>query len=257
MLFAAMLVADLVVPKLYAHGAPRWTLHGKADDAFDFIAAVPLLAAIPVLVIAGSRSQTHRWRVALAGSYVYIVYQLLISTSSTRVGPLFIAYCATLALAAVGLFTLLKKLRRDHGSIDRRSARLAGAFLVGIGTLFAASWLTLDLPTLLDGTPSRDLSLFSNPLRVIDLSFVVPTHILVGMWIWQRRSAGELYAPILLSFDVIMSASMGGMMLAIELVGGVAAMPVAIAMFGIAGIEALVLVRVLDGQPRRPSDSSM
>ena len=257
MLFAAMLVANLVVPKLYAHGAPRWTLHGKADDAFELIAALPLLAAMPVLVIAGSHSQTRRWRVMLAGSYVYIVYELLISASSARIGPLFLAYSVTLALAVVGLFTLLTKLRRAHRSIDRRSARMAGAFVLGVGTLFAASWLTLDLPTVLDGTPSRDLGLFSQPVRVIDLSFVVPTHIIVGVWIWRRRSAGELYGPILLSFDVIMSASIGGMMLAVDHFGGRAALPLAIAMFGIAAVATLVLVRVLDGQPRRPSESSM
>jgi hypothetical protein len=246
-LFAAMVVADIAVPSIDAHENAYWTLR---EDAFDLIAAVPLLGAVPLIVIAGMRSRSYRWRVALGGGYSYIVYQLVIYTSAVRFGPLFLVYYVTLGLAAFGLLTIVRKLRRHRQPIDRYTARLAGSFLVGTGVLFAVLWLALDLPTLLNATPPRDLGLFMNPVHVIDLSFVVPTRIVVGMWLWQRRSAGELYAPILLAFGVIMAASIGGMMIAIELMGGVAALRVAIAMFALAACEALVLARVLRRQAR-------
>src|SRR4051812_33419731 len=97
-LFAAIVIADLAVP---AGDAERWTLH---EEAFDLIAAVPLLAVLPLLVIAGHCSRTHRWRVVLAGSYGYIVYSLLIYSLDALFGPVF--YCATLGLATFGLITV-------------------------------------------------------------------------------------------------------------------------------------------------------
>jgi hypothetical protein len=109
-------------------------------------------------------------------------------------------------------------------------------------------WLAQDLPAVLANTPPRELAdtgLATNPVHVLDLSFVLPVHILVGIWLLQRRSGGELYGPILLAFGVLMAASIGGMMVAIKVMGGEASMAVAIAMFVLAAIEGLLLVRML------------
>ena len=109
-------------------------------------------------------------------------------------------------------------------------------------------WLAEDVPAMLRDTPPRTLvetGLFTNPVHVIDLAFVLPLHVLAGVWIWQRRREGELLAPIVLAFGVLMSASIGGMMLVMHVTGEEAAAPVTVAMFVVAASTAAVLVRLL------------
>lgn len=99
---------------------------------------------------------------------------------------------------------------------------------------------------MLGNTPSQALVLFTNPVHVIDLSFVLPAHILIGVPLWQRRPAGERYAPIVLAFGALMAASIGGMMLVI---GG--ALPVVAIMFTLAAATAFVLARVIRSAAQR------
>jgi hypothetical protein len=113
--------------------------------------------------------------------------------------------------------------------------------------LFGALWLAEDVPAVLAGTPSPSLAetgLFTNPVHVIDLSLVLPAHIIAGTLLWQGRVKGAVYGPILLSFGVLMSASIAGMLIAIALAGGSAPGPVIGAMLAVALVTAAILWRV-------------
>ncbi|NVB81168.1 MAG: hypothetical protein HOV81_22420, partial [Kofleriaceae bacterium] len=104
----------------------------------------------------------------------------------------------------------------------------AAAFLVAVGVAFALLWLAEDIPAVLTG-PSPALAetgLFTNPVHVIDLSFVLPAFLVAAVQLWRRRSDGFLYAPVLLAFGAVMAASIAGMMVVIRLSGGVA--PIAV-----------------------------
>ena len=71
-------------------------------------------------------------------------------------------------------------------------------------------------------------------------------HVLAGVWIWHGRTAGKLLAPIMLAFGALMAASIGGMMVVMQVTGAApAATPVAIAMFVVAGCAVAVLARLL------------
>lgn len=241
---AIISIAGLVVPSMYARETPAWAAQAFGQDWFDLVVAAPWLLVCGWFAAGGS----YRWRVLLAGAYAYVVYELVIYAFAVHFNAMFLIYCATLGLAAYALIALILELANNVEPIDRRAARLAGGALIAIGVVFAGLWLAEDVPALLRGThPASldDTGLITNPVHVMDLAFVLPAHILVGVWLWRRRERGELLAPIVLGFGVLMAASIGGMLIAIRLTGGDAPVPVIAVMLAIATGTGLILRRLL------------
>ncbi len=252
LLLAAVSLGGLLTDA-YAREQPAWLDQAVGQDWFDLVIAAPWIAICAV----GART-SRSWRVLLAGAYAYTVYEMLIYAFAVHFNALFLAYCATLGLAAFGLIALLGELRADPPAIDRRGARLGGGFLVALGAVFALMWLAEDLPAVLHAAPPPSLvetGLFTNPVHAIDLSFVLPAHVVTGALLWRRRDAGLLYGPVVLAFGVMMAASIGGMMVAIALRGGEAAIPVIDAMVLVTVASAGVLARLLRARAaaRRPA----
>jgi hypothetical protein len=243
-LLAMLSLGGLLIPSVYARETPAWLLQARGQDWFDLLIAVPWL----VICGLGARTGSYRWRVLLAGTYAYVAYEMFIYAFAVHFNSLFLVYCATLGLAAFGLIAAIDDLRHNRRALDRRASQLAGAFLVGIGGIFALLWLAEDVPAMLSNTPPASLvevGLLTNPVHAIDLSFVLPAHIIVGLAVWNRRRSGELFAPILLAFDVIMGASLAGMMIVIALIGGGAPIPLIVALLALAGASAAMTARVL------------
>ncbi|HSD86241.1 MAG TPA: hypothetical protein VLB44_01960, partial [Kofleriaceae bacterium] len=229
---------------LYAREAPAWVLQARGQNWFDLLIVVPWL----VICGLGARTTSYRWRVLLAGSYAYVVYEMFIYTFAVHFNSLFLVYCATLGIAAFGLIAATDELRHNRRALDRRVSHLAGAFLVGLGAMFTLLWLAEDIPAMLRNTPPPSLveaGLFTNPVHAIDLSFVLPAHIVVGVAVWHRRRSGEVFAPVLLAFGVVMSASIAGMMIVIALIGGEAPLPLIVALVALSGATAAMTARVL------------
>lgn len=252
LLLAAVSLGGLLTDA-YAREQPAWLDQAVGQDWFDLVIAAPWIAICAV----GART-SRSWRVLLAGAYAYTVYEMLIYAFAVHFNALFLAYCATLGLAAFGLIALLGELRADPPAIDRRGARLGGGFLVALGAVFALMWLAEDLPAVLHAAQPPSLvetGLFTNPVHAIDLSFVLPAHVVTGALLWRRRDAGLLYGPVVLAFGVMMAASIGGMMVAIALRGGEAAIPVIDAMVLVTVASAGVLARLLRARAaaRRPA----
>ncbi len=245
-LLAVMSLGGLLT-SAYDREAPAWVEQAVGQDWFDLVIAAPLIA------ICGLCARTSpRWRVLLAGAYAYTVYELSIYVFAVHFNALFLIYCATLGLAAFALIALLGELRDEAPAIDRRAAHVGGGFLVALGAIFGLMWLAEDLPAVMRNTPSAVLAetgLLTNPVHAIDLSFVLPAHVVVGVMLWRRARAGELYGPGMLAFGVLMSASIGGMLVVIALRGGAAAVPVIAAMFAVAIASAAILARVLRVAP--------
>ena len=232
----------------YARETPAWTAQAVGQDWFDLLIAAPWIA----ICARGARTGSYRWRVLLAGAYAYTVYEMAIYAFAIHFNALFLAYCAMLGLASFGLIALAIDLSRRVERVDPRAARLAGVFLVALGGVFGLLWLAEDIPAILRDEPSPALAatgLFTNPVHVIDYALVLPAHVLAGVWLFRAHAAGELLAPIVLAFGVLMAFSIGGMMLVMHAIGAAAAAPVTVAMLLVGGLTATVLGRVWRREP--------
>lgn len=244
LLLAAVSLGGLLSPA-YSRELSPWTAQAVGQDWFDLLIAAPFIA----LCGTAARRGSYRWSVLLAGAYAYTVYEMFIYTFAVHFNALFLLYCATLGLAGFALVAIAIDLSRRTETVDRVAGRVAGSLLVGIGCIFALMWLAEDVPAMLHNAPSKTLietGLFTNPVHVIDLAFVLPAHVLAGVWLWRQRRAGELLAPIVLAFGILMAASIGGMMVVIRIAGSAEApIGVIIAMFAVAAASAAALARVL------------
>lgn len=246
LLLGAVSLAGLTTTA-YAREMPAWTAQAIGQDWFDLLIAAPFIALCGV----AARKGSYRWSAILAGAYAYVVYEMFIYAFAIHFNALFLVYCTTLGLAGYALVALSLDLANRVEPVARGPARLAGGYLVGLGGAFALLWLAEDIPAVFRNTPSPALvetGLFTNPVHVIDYAFVLPAHVLAGVLIWRRQRSGELLAPIVLAFGVLMSASIGGMMVVMHVTGVEAAAPVTIAMFVVFAITTVILAVVLRAQ---------
>lgn len=240
-LLATLSLAGLALPGLYARELPEWVAQARGQDWFDLVIASPWLA----ICAARARHESRGWNILLAGAYAYVVYELVLYAFAVHFNALFLIYCATLGLAGYALIAIAVELARAEDRVDRRAAHLGGGVLVAVGLLFAALWLSEDVPAMMTGVPPATLTatgLFTNPVHVLDLAFVLPAHVLAGVWLW--RGHRTLLAQVVLAFGILMAASIGGMLIVMRLAGSAAPIPVAIVLFVVAAANALVLARL-------------
>jgi hypothetical protein len=85
----------------------------------------------------------------------------------------------------------------------------------------------------------------TNPVHVLDLSLVLPAHVASGVLLLRKRPLAYLAAPIILAFDVLMAASIGGIVAVMFLRGVVESVAVAGAIAVLSFTAAVLLIRLL------------
>ncbi|MBV8761309.1 MAG: hypothetical protein JO257_28690 [Deltaproteobacteria bacterium] len=234
-MLATLSVSGITLPGPYARELPAWIAQARGQDWFDLWIAVPWLTICATRARDGART----WSLLLAGAYAYVVYALAIHAFAIHFNALFLVYCTTLGLAGYALIALALELAATEDRVDRRAAHLGGGLLVTLGALFGALWLAEDVPAMMTGvTPTAlgDTGLFTNPVHVLDLAFVLPAHALAGVWLWRRHRT--VLAQVVLAFGIVWAASIGAMVVA------TGAAPLAVGMFVAAAASAVVFVRV-------------
>jgi hypothetical protein len=240
-------LGGILFPSTYARETASWAAQAIGQDWVDLVVAVPWLAISGALARRGSR----RALLLFGGGLLYTAYELVIYAFSVRFNSLFLVYCATLGLSLFALGGLLAGLvGQDARSwyADRAPRRTAAAFLIGVGGLFALLWLAEVLPATLRGSippPVAEATIPTNPVHVMDLSFILPLHFVAGMSLARRRPLGLALAPILLAFDALMALSIAGMMVVMRLRGFDAAPPIMTAMALLSVASAVLLSRML------------
>jgi len=252
-LFGAMSLAGLLIPSMYARETSNWTVQAIAQDWFDLTVAVPCLVLGAILAARGSMPGV----LVLGGALLYAVYTLLIYTLAIHLNAMFLVYCATLGLALFSLITLARSTASEAVQAafgPRVPRRLVAGFLVFVGIAFGAVWLSELVPAALSGEPPPSLvatGLFTNPIHVIDLSFVLPLHVVAGVALWRRRPLGFLLAPVLLGFGVLMTSTIAVLAVMMERQGvAQGGYPVAVAMAGVAAVSLALLLWLLSTRLR-------
>jgi hypothetical protein len=240
-------VGGILVPSTYARETVNWKAQAIGQDWVDLLLAVPWL----VLTGIGAWRGSCRASLLLAGGFAYTAYEFVIYAFAVHFNVLFLVYCAALGLSIVALIgTLGTVMKHDpsSGYGGRVPIRLGGGFLIAVGIVFGLLWLSEIVPALARGVvPSSiaEAGLFTNPVHVIDLSVVLPAHIICGIWLIRRRRLAYAIAPIILGFGVLMALSIAGMMVVMRIRHAEVNLVVAGAMTVVAIASAAVLVTFL------------
>lgn len=233
-LFAVMSVAGLFGATTYAREAPAWGEQAIAQDLFDLVLGCPAL----VLAAAWAGRGSRRGLLVYAGTLLFAVYTAAIYAFAVHLNAAFLVYCAALGIGVYSLIGALGRLwqaRQGIGLAADVPRRSAGGFLVAVGAVFALLWLGQLVPAAIRGTIPDELAatgLLTNPVHVLDLSFILPLHVIAGVALWRRRSPIWLLGPVLLVFGTLMAASIA----VLAFVAGSAS--VTVAMGGLAAVSA-------------------
>jgi hypothetical protein len=236
----------------YARETPNWAAQAVGQDWVDLVLAAPWLIVSGVVALRGSR----RALFTLAGGFAYTVYELVIYAFDIHFNSLFLVYCAALGLSSFALAGIAVRLVREDVTswyLQPIPTRAVGIFLTAVGALFAAAWLGDIVPAIARGTAPQaiaDAGLVTNPVHVLDLSVVLPIHVIAGISLVRRRPAGHALGPIVLAFDVLMAASIAGMMLVMRQRGFNVSWAVTGGMTSLSLASAGALVLVLRRVPR-------
>lgn len=237
LLFVVISLAGLFGATTYQYEAPAWLEQAIAQDWFDLVVACPALVATAIWAGRGSR----RGLIVFAGALLFAVYTAAIYAFAVHLNVVFLVYCAALGIALYTLIGVLGRLWQARG-IDPVPQRAAGGLLVGVGVAFGLLWLAQLVPAAIEDTVPADLAatgLATNPVHVIDLSFILPLHVIAGVALWRARSALWFLGPVMLVFGALMASSIA------FLAARAGAGPVAIAIGALAFGSAVFAVSVL------------
>jgi hypothetical protein len=245
-LVAVASLAGILMPAVYAKETASWAAQGIGQDWIDLVLVAPLVALCGVGILRGSR----RAFLVLAGALVYLMYSFVLYAFAVHFNVLFLVYCATLGISFYALLGITSHLQDVHatewfgGKAPLR--RFGGVFLILVAVAFGGLWLSAVIPSLVRGEPPAELEdagLITNPVYVLDLAFVLPGILVAGVLLLRNRGPGAVLAPIAASFNVLMTAALIGMMVAMNARGVTANLTIAAAM----GVLTLISTGLLIG----------
>ncbi len=168
------------------------------NDLVTLVVAVPVMAYSLFLSSRGSARAQALW----LGSLLYMAYNFAFYLFGTAFNSLFLVYTALFALSVYAIAILLRTLDPDgisgqfHPSI---AMKWLSGYMLLVGILLGLFHTVLSLGYVFTGEVPEMISLYDHPTNLIaalDLSVVVPLHILAAVLLWQGRPWGFLLAVI-------------------------------------------------------------
>jgi len=202
----------------YQYETENWALQARGQDVGNLLAIVVLVFAT-MRMRAGSVRAAQVW----VGTQFYLLYAYLVYAFAVHLGRLFLVYVAILGLVAFSLIAVLPAVLRGAAPVvHARDRAVAGSVLIGTGALFALLWLSELIPALISGEVPASLELAGliiNPVHVIDLSFVLPGMIVVGVLGIRGTRVAAALSLALLIFSALMGLSIVAAMILITAAG--------------------------------------
>lgn len=212
--------AGVFNPATYAQDEPFFATQGIAQDFISLFVTVPVMLVSFVFALRDS----HRARLIWLGMLGYTLYSYILYAFYVRFNSLFLVYVATLALT---LYTFIGAITTtDHHTV--RTAVLAhrenpakfrrrnAVVLFTIAGLFYLLWLSEIVPALLAGvTPQGilDNGLPTNPVHVLDLSFLLPGLIITGILLLKDHPLAYVITPIIYSYAAMLGLAIIAMVI--------------------------------------------
>src|SRR6266487_3640732 len=207
-LIAVTAYCGLFIKGTYALETTDWYVQSIGQDMFD------LFIMAPVLIITGIMLYKRKiFTIIFAGAELYIIYTFIIYCFSLHFNYLFLVYCCILGLSVYSFIYFLASLNlreiKDWNN-EKAPLKLIGIYLIATGILFYFLWLSDIISAILRNTIPAVITengLFTNPVYVIDISFILPGFIMAGTNLLKRTSIGFSLAPVMLLFAALMSVS--------------------------------------------------
>ncbi len=249
LLVAAASLGGLLINDMYAAESGDWLAQCLAQDLFDLCIAVPALLLSLLLYEKGSRIAFF----LLTGLLVFLIYTFIIYTLSVHFNSFFLVYCFALALSSYSLIVLLYGV--GSGTVKgwfgiRQSETVSITYLLFFAALFYLLWLADIIPSIASGKVPAILEqtgLLTNPVHVVDLSFLLPGFVVTAMLLKKRHSLGYVFAPTIMAFSIVMTLSIATIVFYEYAKGFVPQYSVGIAMIVSSILSLLVLLHFTRG----------
>lgn len=201
---------SLLTPDFYDQETFNWQVQSLGQDGINLILVVPFLVITSFLQYKGHRKASPVW----AGTMLYIAYTYAIYCFNIHFNILFIAYCFIFGSSFYAVSYFLYTQRSFNANPESNPARtirvVTACYFLTNASLFFSLWLSdLILSTLQGRIPAsiKEAGLYTNPVHVLDLSVVLPGVFMSGILLLKKKSPANSIIPVLLTFFILMNAT--------------------------------------------------
>ncbi|MES2374251.1 MAG: hypothetical protein V4557_16860 [Bacteroidota bacterium] len=215
LLTALMIVVSVVAmctENFYHFESANWQVQSMGQDMINLFLIVPCLLVTAFLFRRGSKNAG----LVLCGTLLYIAYTFTIYCFDIHFNRLFLLYCMCLGLSlySTGYVIYIQcYVNISPIALPQKSVlRIIGIYFIFIATSFYFLWLSEIIPATIHGRLPKSLletGLVTNGVHVIDLSFFLPGIFIAGIVLLRKKPIGLVFAPVLLSFFILMDITIG------------------------------------------------
>ncbi len=239
--------AGIFIQGTYSKETANWTAQALGQDIIDLFLVTPFLLFTSWFSYKDNKFALMLW----GGGMVFVIYTFLIYCFALHFNYLFALYCFILGLSFYSfLYFLLSQNKQPvtvwfDGDIP---AKTTGILFIVTSCLFYFLWLSEIIPSMIINSVPKtvlETGLFTNPVHVIDLALLLPGAFVVGILLLKKKPLGLLLAPVLLVFFILMSITIGTLIIVMKAKGIEAEYSIAVIFFILAFIYIVLLVRYL------------
>ncbi len=218
---AASSLGGLLLPEIYAKETPSWAAQAQGQDFVDLLFVTPLLIFSAFLAQKGKKF----FLFLQGGILINLVYAYLQYGFFLHFNHFYFLYCAGLGLSVYALVLYgmeFQKARVEAWFNLKKSIKLPALYFLATTLAFYFLWLSEDIPGVISGIAPKTITeagLITNPVHILDLSIVLPAMVIASLQLLRKKPSGYLFFPIMMSFSIVMSVAIGGMMVAMHLKG--------------------------------------
>jgi len=214
-LIAITSISGIFFHSTYSRETQNYIAQAVGQDIINLIFVIPLFLISFIMMNKNSKRALFIW----TGTLIYIIYTFVIFCFGVHFNALFLVYCLTLSLSFFLLVTVMSQLeysaiREWYG--EKTPRKSTAIYLFIIAGLFYLIWLKEIIPGIVGGKTPQSIvesGLLTNPVFVLDLVFVLPALIITGIKLRRKSPFAFFLAPTFLSFFIVMTMAIGGMVL--------------------------------------------
>ena len=229
---------------LYKNDSISLVAQGKATDFITLVLGIPLL----LISLYFANRDSFRGKLMLTGTIGYFLYTYISYTFLWMYNPFFIVYVIlmSLSLYAFILCFMTFDVEKMPGMFNKNlQVKLLGGFQLFVGFGIGILWLGRIAQSIFSwGTPVGLEHYTTLVIQGMDLGIIVPTAIVSGILIINRKPFGYLLSSVIIIKGVTMLTCISAMMVNMALMG-VDMSLVEIILFPIFNLFALICLFIL------------